>query len=173
VRKGLFALVLGGSLACGQESGERLPETRRDPHPAPKPTVLPTAAPVRLDAQVLRAASGLLCLTPESLTAFPGGIQFGEGGVDSTTGDIGGLFFRFSFADSGILGLALEATGEVGKPQPFTDLQLDPRDGAISFAYGESNRSRFNGWFSCDRLWGRWEPYPRHVEEETVFRRMT
>jgi hypothetical protein len=113
-------------------------------------------------------------LTPESLTAFPGGIQFGEGGTDSTTGDISGLFFRFSFADSGIVGLVLEAAGEVGEPRPFTELRLDPRDGAISFAYGDSlNRSRFDGRFSCDRLLGRWELEPRQVVEGKVFRRMT
>ena len=175
MRRALFALALAGSLACSQDSGQRPPETpQQPPHPTPTPAAPPSAAPVRLDPHALRAAAGLLCLTPESLVAFPGGIQFGESASDSTTGDVSGLFFRFSLVDSGVVGLVLEATGEVGEPQPFTELQLDPRNGAISFSGGDSlNRFRFSGRFSCDRLRGRSELSPQQVLEGKVFRLMT
>lgn len=174
MRRALFALVLGSSLACRQESRERPPETPRGPSPTPAPIAARQAAPVRIDARALRAAAHLLCMTPESLTAFPGGIQFGESATDQTTGDIAGLFFRFSLADSGLVGLVLEAAGEGGESQPFTELQFDPRNAAISFAWGDSlNRSQFSGRFSCDSLWGRWELSPRQVLTSKVFRRMT
>jgi len=164
---GHATLIVCLSFGCRNETTQRSNQARTPP---PAKVVVP--AVYRPAAGDLKATD-LLCMRPDSLSASQGVLEFGETASDQSTGDVAGLVFRLSVTDSGVTGEAMEATGESGSTQPFTELVLDLRKQTILFAYGNGdNRSQFTGRISCDRIWGRWEPYPKQVRERMTFKRM-
>src|SRR5580765_7866450 len=137
------ALIVALGFGCRPKAEERL--TLPAPPPPPKRVVLPML--VRLSRDDLRSTH-LRCFKGDSLRQSPA-LEFGESASDSTTGDMAGLTFRFTIADSGITGEAVEITGDAIQPKPLTQLALDLLKGTTAFSYGEGeNRAQFAGVLS-------------------------
>jgi len=134
-------------------------------------TLLAVSACARESRNTARRESAsvdLACLSPDS-TRSPRSLTFSNLKVSAVTGDLSG--FKLSFSLEEWAGQMWWAEGALGAPLTLSATHFDADSKTLTFTrVDRADTGRFQGWFTCDSVWGLFVPFPTDTYHVTLRR---
>ncbi len=112
-------------------------------------------------------------LRPDSLSGTERTVMFSDIDTARVTKDATGAEFLLHVGARGWRGEVRVAEGQVGSYLPIGELRYDGTSHSIAITFLRGSEAvRFQGFLSCDSLWGTWEQVRGAADSGRVFHRV-